>query len=148
MYPGRKIAVWAHTTHISRNMPEVTLLSRPDYFHGITTMGEVVSNHFGNQAYALGFTAYNGWYGTYNNEPPTNIPLPAAESLEDLIYRSELEYAIIDFRNPGDEGDWIYEPRVASPMGYQPASAVWPDIMDGLMYIETMTRCTRIPGEQ
>ena len=111
-------------------------------------MGDIVWDRLGNQTYALGFTAFRGSYGRANDSGITTLYPPSQGSLEDLIHTAGIENAIIDFRSVGNDGAFLKATLTCRPMGYTEMIAVWTEIMDGIMYTETMIPSTPINGIQ
>ncbi|MBI3122970.1 MAG: erythromycin esterase family protein [Ignavibacteriales bacterium] len=144
-YKGRKIIVWAATYHIVKNYSTVessieTALG--DYKY-LIRMGHYAWQELQSQMYILGFTAYEGTYGSVATTTPATLAKPQADSFEDLIYRSTLQNAIIDFRSPQKGGEWLSEKRYCRPLGYVQQKADWSKILDGIFYTRTM-----IPSER
>lgn len=136
-YPNRKIIVWAATFHIIRNIDEIERPGSTISFDDVVTMGHRVWGRLGTQIYALGFTAYSGSSGWYNQ---TSRPLssPPAGSLESLLEEAGLTYALIDFRNPPAGGEWLRDRISGRPLGYSDMIANWTRHMDGIMFTRTM----------
>jgi erythromycin esterase len=135
-YTDKKIIVWAATYHIARNLGSI------EGHLNITTMGDVVWKELGDQVYALGFTAYTGRFGIVGQSTQPLSP-PSENSLEDLMYKANFSYAIIDFRHPTNNGDWLQEKIISRPLGYQEYGANWTEVLDGIMFIKEMIPSTR-----
>lgn len=58
--------------------------------------------------------------------------------------RAGLEYAIVDFRNPPEGGEWLKEEIVCRALGYSPIPALWANSMDGIMFTRLMIPSTRV----
>lgn len=142
---GRKIIVWAATSHSARRLSTVES-SIPDVqtmYDSVPTMGELVWRALGERVYSLGFTAYEGEAG---NVYGTRFALstPSAGSFEDLMYRAGLENAIVDFRRPAPGGAWLDSVMVARPLGYGEMRARWSGVLDGMMFTRRMTPSTSV----
>lgn len=131
-FANRKIIVWAATSHIVKN---ISLL-------GHRPMGDVVWQALGDQVYILGFTALEGQAGAFHRTP-FDISPPDIGSIEYLMGRAGLEYAIVDFRNPPTGGEWLQEEMVCRALGYSPIPALWANSMDGIMFTRLMIPSTR-----
>jgi len=102
----------------------------------------VIWKELSNQVYALGFTAYSGSFGVAGQGAETLSP-PSANSLEDLMYKANLDYAIVDFRYPGNNGNWLQEKLISRPFGYDEMTANWTEVLDGIMFIKVMVPSTK-----
>lgn len=142
-YPNRKIIVWAATFHNARNLDQIetTDPELQELFDQVSVMGDVVWEALGDQIYSLGFTAYSGTAGTVW-QPPEELEKSSEGSLEDLINRADLEYAIVDFRHPPPGGEWLQDRIVSRPISYMEMTASWPITLDGMMFIRDMTPST------
>ena len=138
-YPARKIIVWAATSHIIRHHHLV-----PDARNPNVLMGDWIDKSLGPEVYVLGFTAYQGWWGTVDMISPVEIVPAVPDSLEDLLCSAGFERAVVDFRNRTPDGAWLREPLSCRALGYKPATTDWTLIMDGLFFIREMVPSTRI----
>jgi len=144
-YPNSKIIVWAATYHIARNIQNIEVTGEPNFYTGIITMGNVAWEQLNEQLYSIGFTAYEGTYGSFNfSNNEIKLEKPSNNSFEDLIYQTNYENVFINFRNLSNNADWLSEIRVSRPLGYSEMKANWTEILDGLLYIRTMFPSTRI----
>ena len=138
-HPTRKIIVWAGTSHIIRNHGSVS--NEPD---PMISMGEWIDKTMGPEVYALGFTAYQGRWRTFGMSEPMDVKAAAENSLENLLYEADLKFAWLDFRNLAADGLWLREPLSSRPLGYNPKTADWTRIMDGMFFIRETFPSTRI----
>jgi len=138
-YPTRKIIVWAATSHITRNRGSI--LNEPD---PMISMGDWIDKTMGPEVYALGFTAYEGRWRTFGMSEPMDVKAAAENSLENLLYEADLKFAWLDFRNLAADGLWLREPLSSRPLGYNPKTADWTRIMDGMFFIRETFPSTRI----
>jgi len=141
-YPNRKIIVWAASSHIMRNQGEINTMEPRFSFAGVRTMGEGVWKELGTSMYALGFTAYEGSAGIYN-EQPWNFGKANKESLENLLRSAGFEHAIVDFRSPPSGGDWLNQVILSRPLGYGQMNANWTRIFDGMVFTRLMAPSTK-----
>ncbi len=145
-YPRRKLIVWAHTGHISRNLHRIQTSNATTYDY--ITMGDGVWEALADQVYVLGFTSYEGeyhWAGV--KRAPLRIVKDQDESieLEELFNATDLEYALVDFRHPAEGGEWLRQEIFARPFDHVSESADWTEIMDGIMFIRKMAQGTARP---
>jgi erythromycin esterase len=132
-YPARRIIVWAGTSHIIRN--HASILNEAD---PVTSMGDWVEKELGSEVYALGFTAYRGRYGELRTSELMDVKPPAENSLEDLFSKAGLDLAWLDLRDLAADGVWLREPISSRPVRFEPKTADWTRIMDGLFFIRDM----------
>jgi erythromycin esterase len=144
-YAGRKIVVWAATSHTARHLatvesgiPEVQTM-----YDSVPTFGERVWRALGDSVYSLGFTAYEGEAGNVFGTRWA-LSTPSTGSLEDLMHRAGLDNAIVDFRRPSPGRAWLDSVMVARPMGYGEMRARWSHVLDGMMFTRRMTPSTRV----
>ena len=137
-FAGKKIIVWAATSHSSRNRQNIRAYQRdeiPD--PGMIPMGDYVWQALGEQAYVLAFVAHHGRVAV-RGRSPWDIAPPRAESLEDWLGHTDHDYAILDWRSLPHDAQWLADTLLARPMGFTPMRARWPEIMDGVMFIREM----------
>lgn len=138
-YPGRKIIVWAHSSHISREAAHLrTATGRQPFATGQTVaMGAEVHRAIGAEMYSIAFTAATGSFG-FRNSAPVPIPAIAPGSLEDLFVNAEFENAFLDLRRRPAGGDWLTD-VYSSPLGYQALHGDWTAVFDGMVFTRQMT---------
>ncbi len=140
-YPKRKIIVWAATSHVMHNEGQIDTMDPSYSYSGYTTMGEIVWQAMGDNAYALAFTAYEGSAGLYN-EKPHDIGKASTQSLENLMRSGNLQSAFVDFRSLSQGGEWLRGTNVSQPVHDIPMRANWTAVFDGIVFTRTMTPCT------
>ncbi|MDD8027714.1 MAG: erythromycin esterase family protein, partial [Acidobacteriota bacterium] len=128
-YPGRKIIVWAATSHIIRHRDFIMNAYDP-----MILLGDWIHRAMGPEVYALGFTAYQGRSGAVGIPGTTEWAPAAPNSLEDLLFSAGFDYAFLDFRNPAAGGAWLREPLYSRSFGAQPRLTDWTRIMDGMFF--------------
>jgi erythromycin esterase len=159
-FPDKKIVVWTESTHICRN------LLYWDYHYSGTwtetyflTMGDIAWHCLGHDVYALGFTSYAG-------STSLNMQVGDTHTFEDLVTYGDLEelmnaagmtYAMLDFRllndfrnpaqnhMPPESGAWLRWDAYLMPWGYRRFNYDWTTVLDGLIFIRTMTPSTPAP---
>ncbi len=132
-YPGRKIIVWAATSHASRNRQ---LIERPIGDEGMVPMGHHVWKALGPRAYVIAFTSGRGQFGSWRSTP-SDLALPRRGSFEDACLRTGAPALFLDLRTSVRDGDWLSKPVLARPMGHARMVARWPDIVDAFFFIDT-----------
>jgi erythromycin esterase len=142
-FPGRKVIVWAATLHIAREVEGIEWLSSAASYEGYTTMGQVVWEGIGSDAYAVGFTAGEGQAGTWWTTPRQLDP-PEEGSLEDHFMEAGYQNAFLDLRGIPAGGEWLSESLLSRPLGYTYMSARWPRHMDAVIFTRVMEPSTRL----
>ncbi len=143
-YPDKKIIVWAATAHIARNLSAVEAKAYPQIYKGTITMGDIARKKLGNELYAIGFTAYEGYLGWANNQYKRTIEKPEPNSLEDLFFKTGFENCFLDLRNVNDGGRWLNEKIISRPFGYLITISEWRQNLDGMIFTRTMIPSTKI----
>jgi erythromycin esterase len=132
-YAGRKIVVWAATSHASRNRRSI----RPPIDDaGMVPMGHHLWQALGRETYVVAFTSARGRFGSWRGSA-SDLALPRPGSLEDAFDRTGMEAAFLDLRATVRDGDWLASPVMARPMGHARMIARWPDIVDGIVFVRT-----------
>lgn len=142
-HANRKIIVWAATAHTARNLVSLRA-GRPDVqalYDSVPTLGERMWSAFGDDLYSIALTAYDGSSG-FPGGQAWDIGAAAVGSIEDLMRRAGLETAFLNLRAPAPGGGWLSEPHMTRVLGYGELEAVWPSLLDGLVFIRTMTPST------
>jgi erythromycin esterase len=132
-YPGRKIIVWAATSHASRNRQ---LIRPPISDAEMVPMGHRLWQELGRETYVVAFTSARGRFGSWRGSA-SDLALPRPGSLEDAFDRTGVEAAFLDLRASVHEGDWLASPVMARLMGHARMVARWPDIVDGIVFVKT-----------
>lgn len=135
-YQHRKVLVWAATFHVMRGAPTIDTHGLISY-RRLTTMGERVHTQLGRQSYAVGFLASSGTAGLWMGGARDTIR-PAPLSLEGLFAQTTHGAAFLDLRASLLHGAWLRQPIAAGFLGYQPFTASWPNVLDGIVYTRTM----------
>ncbi len=141
-FPTRKIIVWAGASHIMRN--HASILNEQD---PVTSMGDWVEKALGPEVYALGFTAYRGQYGKLGTSELMDVKPAAANSLEDLLFKAGLEFAWLDLGDLGPDGVWLKGPISSRPQRFEPKTADWTRLLDGMFFIRDMRPSTWIESK-
>lgn len=137
-YSEQKIIVWGATSHVTRNRQAIETTSAPD----MIPMGHLVHEALGDAVYSIGFTAYEGEIGFASpGDRGTPQPIEAAPpaSLEGLLHDTGHAVSFLNLRPLHNTDHWLTAPHDSRPMGYAYMRADWTTVMDGLVYIQTMT---------
>ena len=159
--PGQpKIMVWAASYHLANELERVELddtvtaayvrrMQRQQHedesttnrqmMEGAVPMGRLVKQALGDQAYALGFVAYEGTYGRTGDTTYLNaIFTPPLGSIEQAFHQRGYRAGFVNLRN-SPAGSYY-----AAPLGYVPLRAPWGRVFDGLLYLQTMHPTTHL----
>jgi erythromycin esterase len=141
-YPGRKIIVWAASSHIGRDMGQLRTSDGRQYYQTDWTvhLGGEAYNVLGTQMYAIGFTAGTGSFGRYSLEP-TPLQAPLGASLEAYLTQAGRTNAFVNFRNAAAGGEWLRD-MWTRPFGYAYMRGNWTHVFDGMVYTHVMTPST------
>ncbi|MGN7823823.1 erythromycin esterase family protein [Chitinophaga sp. 22536] len=141
-FPGKKIIVWAHNIHISKNTSQLTDANdKPiPFLQTYVPMGATVSKHFGKAAYVIGFSGSTGTYIDFNNGQTANVPPVVPGSVEGQLDAGGYAQAFTDYRTAKG---WLQQKQQATLFDFIPTKGIWPEIFDGLFYIHASTPVDR-----
>jgi erythromycin esterase len=141
-YPARKIIVWAATAHTVRNSHEIEATEQivlPQ------SMGHWVWEALGSDIFNVAFTSCEGEHGWFFEETSHAIEPPPVGSLEDLWAGTSRQNGFLDLRPVWDGAQWLRTPLLGRLVNqYHYARADWTRVIDGIVFIRTMTRSTRV----
>ncbi|MGD9689765.1 MAG: erythromycin esterase family protein [Phycisphaerales bacterium] len=144
-FKGKRLIVWAASSHLLRNGGECTSLYGPENRGGdFKPLGHFAAEGLGRDYFVITFSAHQGAIGR-----PWSAPTPIARSepgdLEALMADAGLSLAIVPLNPAADdpEAAWLREPQVMRPMGYGRERAVWGRCFDALFFTRDMTPSTR-----
>jgi erythromycin esterase len=132
-YAGRKIVVWAATSHASRNRQSI---APPIGDAEMVPMGHHLWRALGRSTYVIAFTSARGRFGSWRGSA-SDLALPRPGSFEDAFDRTGLDAAFLDLRSTVHDGSWLASPVMARLMGHARMVARWPDIVDGIVFVKT-----------
>jgi len=141
-YPEQKIIVWAHNQHLARNLfsiervnPVIPGKPGKQFYSGFREMGDFICEELGNSVYSIAFVAYQGTRGRRQKTPSNVESVPG--SIQSLLHNTDHLFSFLDFRSvPG--GHWLYETILGHVSGNAVERTNWPNVFDGLFYIDTM----------
>jgi erythromycin esterase len=147
-YPGRKIILWLHNAHAARNLASIDVAS-PEVaplYQVWKPAGHVAHAVLGEEMYVIAMVAHHGQHQfAVRKGPPTELLPASAGSLEDLLHRAGFANAFLDLRRGGARPRWLDEPLVARPIKYEEMRARWPQVFDGVLFIDTMEPSQTVP---
>jgi erythromycin esterase-like protein len=128
--PDTRLVIWTATVHASK-IP-VDGVSR-----GAPPLGSYVRHAFGDRAYALGFSATGGTYGTIGGYGDTHdLGPPSPASLEAIAFASQADHSDVRFLSAGRLRQLGNVPGHA--LGYGKfRTLIWSDYLDGILVLRT-----------
>lgn len=134
-HPGKKIVCWAATFHLARGLQGVEMGGNSKFYDGCRNMGQATHEAFGKACYTIGFCASGGKAGIVGKTPYT-LDAPREGSVEDLLHRYGTPFLFTDLRG---EGPFSRRMRMSPLSHVRNIEARWPDVMDGVFFIDEMT---------
>ena len=129
-YPGHKVVVWAHNSHIARSRYGA---ATPE------TMGAWVAQRRGAEVYALGLYMGRG-VAAWNSRELYPIAAPKPDSLEAIMTSAGRTMSFIDIGGAtAAVPAWARRPTPAREWGVRDVTIVPAQAYDGLLYIDTVT---------
>ena len=136
-YPDAKIVCWGATMHFMHGTDAIRKGGRA-FYAGCRQMGTQVREVFGEDCYVVGFVAHSGKTGM----PWTaarELRKPSRNSIEDLLWRYGKPLLFVDLSAPGP----FDAEHTCGMLGYSPMQAPWSQVVDGLVFTETMHPSSR-----
>lgn len=130
-FPNKKIIVWAHNYHISKELPNNS---------SVITMGEKVHEVLGNQMYSLGFISSEGTTGWANWDKTSSLrKVKSKKLLENKIAEKNFHQAFLDFKSYTGEPISFLMRHTWGKADKQH----WLNTFDGVIYIDKIYPCTK-----
>jgi erythromycin esterase len=139
LYPGEKMVVWAHNTHIRYNNKAIKHVEEPDPQYPRTT-GSWLRERFQGQLYTLGLYMYRGKIAQ-NNRQIISVTKATKGSLESIAYRALQQAVWIDFTrysNKTSGNSWMFEAITAKEWGQFAIYCVPREQYDGVLFVDTV----------
>lgn len=136
-YPNKKIICWGATSHFLYNSSTIKLQNEKmqkavvDYYLNHAMMGDYIKKKYGEKVYTIGFVAHEGTFGFNRTR---TIELPAENSLEYLIGKSENNNYFLSLKNISLEG------YLSRPLAHQYMTTDITKVMDGVIFNRHMRR--------
>jgi len=141
-YRGRKIVVWAATSHASRRRDRIR---RPIPDPGMVPMGQLLWERLGRETYVVAFTSGAGRVGSVRGNAWDLAP-GRRGSFEEQAERTGFPAFFLDLRGRA-AGSWLALPARARPMGQTTMTAPWPEIVDAFVYLKAAAPARKLEEE-
>ncbi len=134
IYPGRKIILWGHNTHIQRS-------SAGEAGSGVLGLGARLASVFGRAYYAVGFFAGRG-EACWNDRTPYTLTPPRDNSLEAVLMAAGAGALMIDLAGAAPSGlnAWMTSLIPAKDWGYRDTAIVPRERYDAILFIRDVHR--------
>jgi erythromycin esterase len=131
LYPARKVVVWAHNSHIAK---EVHGAGEP------RRMGAYIAKRRGEEVYTVGVVMGKG-IAAQNDRKPYRIEPPDEDSLEFTLASAGAGMSFVDFSRarPAAGNSWIFEPIFARSWGVHRYALVPSRAFDAMIYVDAVT---------
>ncbi|MEL6189523.1 MAG: erythromycin esterase family protein, partial [Myxococcota bacterium] len=136
-FPGQKIAIWAHNSHISRAHHQVE-----GYWGGARSMGTFMAEALADDYFALMVTGHDvsiNWPGI--GVGPA-APVSDRQSLEAKLHRLDSPFLLVDLVDPGAELPFVASDPLAFAHGL--GSGVPRDQFQAVLFIEVVEMMRRL----
>ncbi|WP_277586279.1 erythromycin esterase family protein [Psychrobacillus antarcticus] len=132
LYPNEKIIVWAHNTHIYKNIQSS--------FYSYKPMGSLMSPDLINQSYYLGLFMYEG-SAALNNRSVYRLRKPPKRSLEDYLNHNLSQVSFLDFSSarPIESNNWIFNKTVIMESGTIQQVITPAEQLDGIFFTKKVS---------
>lgn len=144
--PGSKIICWGASSHFIYNSSHIKLMGFPyafldGYYKHHAMMGSYIKKAYQEKAYIIGFTTFEGVYGTaYGKEQ--KIKTAKNPSLELTLSKSTHDNLFLNFKGLSTDELAFIGTLPSRPLGnaYMKTNAT--TIMDGIIFNRKMTKST------
>jgi erythromycin esterase len=147
-FPGRKLIVWLASSHAVSNAetinPREAAGYPPDFFSGYLSAGGEARKVLGDDIYVISQIAYEGASSIVIIPEASAVHADQTEEveLEELLAAAGHDVAFLDYRRPAPGGEWLRERLRSRPLGNSAFEAVWPDVIDGVVFFRRLVPAT------
>ncbi|MNU85453.1 Erythromycin esterase [compost metagenome] len=154
VFPGKKVILWAHNDHLSKNTSKILAKEDGKWVNSFTSIGELLHHKLKDKLYVVGLYMNQGAASTISTSKPFTIsPMPKG-SLENLFMSSGYKNAFVDLssqKKMNKYNSWMWRPILAAEDGMT-AEIVRPNAMkfipkeqyDGILVINKVKAPTPI----
>lgn len=131
LYPGKKVIVWGHNSHLARGQ----------VVPGRMNMGGLVHARRGAEVYTVGLYMYTG-QAADNGRTVYAIPLPhPAGSLENILNHARRRWSFVDFSTAaeGPGTSWIFRDIRSRSWGVNDETITPRAFYDGVLFFHTVS---------
>jgi len=121
--PKAKTIVWCSTVHAAKTLDGI------EKYRGVEPLGQLIHEHYGERAAAIGFSAQSGATQP-RGRPGRTLDIAPPESLEGQALGPERELRYLNAEELAGLGT-----IAARPIGHEPYRAEWDGILDGLVVL-------------
>jgi len=134
LYPGKKVVIWAHNFHITRDGAATAFPGST--FASVRNMGNWLNERRGADLYTIGLFMVKG-RAAHNDRSTFEIKSPQSHSLEELFDSIHSPFAFVNMLNvPMSEGTaWMYETLGAWDGGSTAMKLVPRDQYDAILVV-------------
>ncbi|WP_427137489.1 erythromycin esterase family protein [Psychrobacillus psychrodurans] len=131
LYPDEKIIIWAHNTHIYKNIQSL---------YSYKPMGSLMSPNLTSQSYYLGLFMYEG-NAALNNGSVYELRKPPKKSLEDYMNHSPSPVLFLDFSCvlPNESNKWIFNKTIIMESGTMQQIITPVEQLDGVFFTKKVS---------
>lgn len=136
--PDKKIICWGATSHFLYNATAIELV-KPNkwieqHYSDTRMMGDFIKEKYQERVFTIGFTAYEGEYGTVGYGRKGEVEAAPINSLEFLLSQSEYENYLLPL------GSNTRSNLISRPLGYRYIKTDISQMMDAVIFNRTMQR--------
>lgn len=136
--PDQKIICWGATSHFLYKANGIELLkpikSVEQHYRDTRMMGDYIKAQYEDKVYTVGFTAYDGAYGTIGYGAKRKVDPALQNSLEFLLHQAEYENYLLPL------GQHLKSSLPSRPLGYVYIKNNIATLMDAIIFNQTMKR--------
>ncbi|HEX6940528.1 MAG TPA: erythromycin esterase family protein [Longimicrobiales bacterium] len=148
LFPNRKLIIWAHNTHIAKNVREMVHVAtgRPAW---ITGMGDLLARERRDEIYSIGLYMARGRIAD-NTRREVHVAEPVSGSLESILLQSGRKYSFLHLRGIRRDSstEWAFRSISARHAGRHTFNIVVSEQYDAVILIDSVTPpayCTVAP---
>ncbi len=135
--PNDKIIIWTASMHCARNINTLKDVSDTAFYHNYIPMGQILHDSLGDKMFSVSFTASTGYYQTpYMMKDSVEIISIDSTSIESYFKKRNIKYGFANLK--GVKKGYFSKPLYSNPFGNSNAKAIWPEVFDGVFYVDTI----------